>query len=630
MCGIVGVLRFNDDAPPIDPARFAAMRDSMSHRGPDGQGIWLSDNHRIAMGHRRLAIVDLSPAAAQPMSNADGSLRLVFNGEIYNHAQLREELRRLGVTAWHTDHADTEVILHAYEQWGMACVHRFRGMFAFGLWDARLQKLWLVRDRIGVKPLYYTLQQNRLIFASEIKAILVDPQVPRRIDEQSLADYLSFLTTPAPATLFAGVRKLPPGTWMTFDADGRVTQTRYWDVWDHAKPLHDDDQTITARVLDVLRESVRLRKMADVPTGVFLSGGIDSSTNAALFAEAGGSIRTFSIGYENGYQEVDELPLAAAYAARLGAEHHERRLTLDDLLVFTQRMAWHQDEPIADPVCVPLYYLAQMARGAGVTVCQAGEGADELFHGYPFWQTLRSLQNRALLPGVGPMMRMTRAALNSVGRGNGLACEFLRRGIDRRPIFWSGAEGFTHAQKLRLLSQDVLRRIPHVDAWHAVAPHRRRFDEAAWTRDTASWMTYADLMLRLPELLLARIDKMGMAAGVEGRVPYLDHELVTLVMSIPIESRFSGNGLKPLLRRAVSGVIPKEIIDRPKQGFGVPIRRWFADGLGDVMREEISTWNKNAGLFDHVVLKAQLDDPRCAIQTWQLYNLALWWRSHRL
>ncbi|MCE9590348.1 MAG: asparagine synthase (glutamine-hydrolyzing) [Planctomycetes bacterium] len=629
MCGIVGVMRFSDDAPPIDPARLAAMRDAMTHRGPDGAGLWISDNNRVGLAHRRLAILDLSPAASQPMANEDGSIQIVYNGEIYNHAEVRAELQRIGGHRWRTDHADTEVILHAYEQWGEACVEKFRGMFAFALWDGRRRRLWLVRDRIGVKPLYYTLQSNRLIFASEIKAILADPTIPRRVDEAALFHYLSFLTTPAPATLFAGIRKLAPGTWLSIDADGRTGERRYWDVLDHANPLREDDETLARRLIDELRTSVKLRKLADVPTGVFLSGGIDSSTNAALFAEGGGAVRTFSIGYEDGFEScADELPQAAAFARHMGAEHHERRLGLDDLLSFSQRMAWHQDEPLADPVCVPVYFVSEMARHAGVTVCQAGEGADELFCGYPFWAKLRRLQQRSDTPGSAPFKHLAKFGLGLMGRGDGLASEFLRRGIAQRPIFWSGAEGFTHAQKQRLLTPDLRGRLAGMDSWDAIAPIRRRFEEAAWSRDTLSWMTYADLRLRLPELLLMRIDKMSMAAGVEGRVPFLDHKFVELAMSIPPEARTRNGELKGILRRAVRGVIPDEILQRPKRGFGVPIREWYRGKLGDVIRDEVTQFNRDVPLFEPAALAAVLADPSRAVQSWQLYNLALWWRAH--
>src|SRR6476660_4108354 len=273
MCGINGVLSFANSAFRVSESYLTRMRDVMAHRGPDGAGIFLSDDRRLGLGFRRLAIIDLSERAMQPMSNEDSTLWVVFNGEIYNHAEIRAELESRGGHRWKTDHSDTEVILHAFEEWGIECVHKFRGMFAIALWDARARQLWLVRDRIGIKPLYYSAHHGRITFASEIKALLQDPDQPRSVHEEAFFHYLSFLTTPAPQTLFDGIRKLPGGTWLRVKEDGTITEHRYWDVWDNNNPLigwSEDD--IAARLLDELRTAVKYRKVSDVPVGVFLSG----------------------------------------------------------------------------------------------------------------------------------------------------------------------------------------------------------------------------------------------------------------------------------------------------------------------------------------------------------------------
>ncbi len=305
MCGINGALSFNGYR--ITDEYVTRMREQLVHRGPDGGDTWVSGDGRVGLGFRRLAIVDLSPNAMQPFANEDGSVQLVFNGEIYNHREIRAELEALGGHTWRTDHSDTEVIVHAFEQWGIECVQRFRGMFALAIWDARTSELWLVRDRIGIKPLYYSSHHGRLVFASEIKALLEDPDQERAVDEVAFFHYLSFLTTPGPETLFKGIKKLPGGTWLRVRADGTTQEHRYWEVWDHVSPIEDlSDEEIAERVLDELRTSVQYRKMSDVPVGVFLSGGIDSSTNAALFSEGEDRpVRTFSIGYEG---EYDTLP----------------------------------------------------------------------------------------------------------------------------------------------------------------------------------------------------------------------------------------------------------------------------------------------------------------------------------
>jgi asparagine synthase (glutamine-hydrolysing) len=624
MCGIAGALSFDPASSPIDEALVTRMREAVAHRGPDGAATWVSPDGRVGLGFRRLAIIDLAPEAMQPMTNEDGSLRLVFNGELYNHAELRPELERLG-HVFRTNHADSEVLVHAFEQWGIDCVHRFRGMFAFAVWDDRARELWLVRDRVGIKPLYWSSHHGRLTFASEIKALLEDPGQERAIDEESLYHYLSFLTTPAPRTLFKGIRKLPGGTWLRVRPDGEIEERRYWDPWDDAVDLAGLSQAeLAERVLEELRVSVELRKVSDVPVGVFLSGGIDSSTNAALFAEGETApIKTFSIGYDADYGSYrNELEWARLMADRVGADHHELRLSVDDLIEFLPRMVWLQDEPIADPVCVPVHYVSRLARDNGVVVAQVGEGSDELFFGYPSWKTLLDLQRFDDLPVPRAIKRAGVGAARLAGQGSRREVEYLRRGSLGQPIFWSGAESFTEAQKQRLLPPDLRARLDGLTSWEAIEPIRQRFDARAHESSHLNWMTYVDLNLRLPELLLMRVDKMSMGVGLEGRVPFLDHRLVGLALSIPQKAKTNGGTLKNVLKQAVRGVIPDEIIDRPKQGFGVPVREWLFDRLGETMRTELGSFCSKTGLLEAAEVNRLLD--RRAPQTWNLLNLALW------
>ncbi|HEV2149061.1 MAG TPA: asparagine synthase (glutamine-hydrolyzing) [Longimicrobiaceae bacterium] len=630
MCGIAGVMVFDEGRFAVDDAYLTAMRDTMVHRGPDGGGNWISPDRRVGLAHRRLSIIDLSAAADQPMSNEDGSVWLVFNGEIYNHAEVRCELMRRGGHTWRTDHSDTEVILHAYEEWGIECLHRFRGMFALALWDSRTRDLWLVRDRIGVKPLYYSVHDGRIVFASEIKALLRDPDQKRAINERALYDFLSFLTTPAPETLFAGIRKLPGGTWLRVREDGTIREQRYWDAWDNARPLEGmSEEEVASRVLAELAESVKLRKVSDVPVGVFLSGGIDSSTNAALFSAGdGGAVKTFTIGYEGEYTSYqNELHHARRMAEVVGAEHHERLLTVDDLIDFLPEMVRLQDEPIADPVCVPLYYVSKLARDAGVVVCQVGEGADELFWGYRSWKTHLKLQRLDGLPVPRAAKRLGLRALEWSGRADTWQYEMLRRGAAGVPIFWGGAEAFTEAQKRQLLSPAFRERFAGYTSWEAIRPIRERFEANAWEPSPLHWMTYLDLNLRLPELLLMRVDKMSMGVSLEGRVPFLDHRFVELALSIPQEMKTRGGVSKHLLKRAVRGVIPQELIDRKKQGFGVPIHEWFLDRLGTRAREHLDRFCDETGILDRGAVN-RLIDRKQGDQAWFLLNLALWWEEY--
>ncbi len=631
MCGINGAIVFEGHRFTVTQAYLTRMRDTMTHRGPDGAGVWASPDGRVGLGHRRLSIIDLSDQASQPMCNEDGSLWVTFNGEIYNHAQLRTQLNQAGDHQWKTDHCDTEVILHGFEQWGIGCVDRLEGMFAFALWDARTQQLWLVRDRIGVKPLYYSHHNGRLVFASEIKALLQDPDQQRRVDERSLYHFLSFLTTPPPHTLFEGIDKLPGGTWLRASADGQITQHRYWDVWDHTQPLTGiDEQEINQRVLHTLRHAVQQRKVSDVPVGVFLSGGIDSSTNAALFSEGHSDpIQAFTIGYQGQYRSYrNELDHARTMARQVHATHHEKLLTLDDLIDFLPQMVELQDEPIADPVCVPLYYVAKLARDHGVKVCQLGEGADELFWGYLGWK--RSLQAQRLggLPAPRWIKRMGMGALQAIGRQDGMVYEWLRRSVMGRPVFWGGAELFHPIQKQRLISPAMRARFGLDTTWqHVIAPIQQRFLGRAWEPSGLHWMTYLDLNIRLPELLLMRVDKMAMGVGLEGRVPFLDHRLVTLALSIPESVKTRGGRLKHTLKESVRGLIPDPLIDRPKQGFAVPIHEWLLGRLGDQAQQAIRGLTDHTGFFDRASIEYLLKRGHSQ-QVWTLFNLAMWWRCY--
>ncbi len=626
MCGIAGALSWGGF--DVEEPYVTRMRDALAHRGPDGAGTWISPDRRVGLGSRRLAIIDLSDSADQPMANEDGSIQLVYNGEIYNHAEVRAELERLGGHTFRTDHSDTETVVHAYEEWGVDCLHRFRGMFAFALWDSRSRALWLVRDRVGIKPLYYSVHHDRLVFASEIKSLLLDPQQERAVDEESLYHYLSFLCVPAPRTLFRGIRKLEPGCWLRVNADGRTEERRWWDAWDDVESLAGmSEREIEERVLDELRVSVQLRKVSDVPVGVFLSGGVDSSTNAALFSEGDSSpVKTFSIGYDQDYPSYpNELEWARRMAHEVGADHHERILSLDDLLGFLPEMVRLQDEPVADPVCFPLYYVSELARRQGVTVAQAGEGADELFFGYPSWATLLRLQQADDLPVPRAVKRGGLSALRLAGRATSRPYEYLRRGAEGVPVFWGGAEAFTEEQKQRLLSPRLRRELAGVTSWDALAPIRARFDEAAPEPSHINWMSYLDLRLRLPELLLMRIDKMSMGASLEARVPFLDHRFVALALSIPTSVKKPDGELKHVLREAVRGVIPDELIDRPKQGFRVPVEEWLVRDLGDRTRDEVAKMCASSDLLDRDEAARLLERP--GRNAWYLLNLALWWNE---
>jgi len=630
MCGIVGAFVFEGSDFRVTEPYVVKMRDVMAHRGPDGAGVWIAPDQCIGLGHRRLSIIDLSTAANQPMSNEDGSIWISYNGEIYNHAEIRAEIESIGGHQWKTDHSDTEMIVHAFEEWGIDCIHRFRGMFGIAIWDGRNRELWLVRDRIGIKPVYYSFHDGRVTFASEIKALLEDPDQCRAVDEEAFFHYLSFLTTPAPMTLFEGIHKLPGGTWMRIREDGSIHEERYWDAAANAMDLEGaDEDEIARRLLEELREAVALRKVSDVPVGVFLSGGIDSSANAALFSEGEGKpVETFSIGYQGEYESYqNELHYAKQMADEVGAIYHEKLLDVNDLLEFIPRMVWLQDEPIADPVCVPVYYVSKLAKDNGVTVCQVGEGSDELFYGYPWWRTRLVLQKWDDLPVPRFVKKLGVWAASALGKDRSLHYEYLRRGANGETIFWGGAEAFTDTEKHALLSSRLREKFAGRTSWEVIAPIRERYLASAKRPSRFGWMSYIDLNMRLPELLLMRVDKMSMGVALEGRVPFLDHRFVEFAMGIPEEIKVRDRVYKHILKKAVRGVIPDELIDRPKQGFGVPVYEWYFGELGEKVREELESFCTETDFLDREEV-GRLIDRGAGPQLWYLLNFAMWWREY--
>lgn len=631
MCGIAGLLNITHRArAPLRPALLTAMADSMKHRGPDGSGVWVNEDAYLGMSHRRLSIIDLSDAAAQPMHDVSNELTIVYNGEIYNHAELRQQLTNLGHRNWQTDHSDTEVLLAAYKEWGVDCLSRLRGVFAFGLWDSQRKRLFLARDRIGVKPLYYSDNGPRFSFASEIKAIHAASGTRPRINPIGLRQYLGFMATTGPETIFQGIHKLQPGHWMTVEPDGTQIIKKYWDVLENTSKITDSPEHIAERLITELRESVALRQVSDRQVGIFLSGGIDSSLNAALFSESttAADVQTFSIGYsgpDQGYQ--NETGLAKDFATQIGAENKRLMLTRQDLQDVALKLAWHQDEPNGDPVCVPIHYVSKLARDNGVVVCQVGEGSDELFHGYDSWAKYRKYQSIA--DSVPKFILKIMSGLTGVAGLDPTRSDMISRAAQGNPIFMGGALGLTDPQINSLLSPDIQKQLGGVTAFDAVAQYRRHFEESSWDKSNFSWMTYLDLMFRLPELLLMRVDKMSMAASVEARVPFLDHEFVTLAMSMTASTRLLDGSAKGILKKAAQGLVPDSILYRQKQGFGLPMDDWLPGIMDDIGQEAIDAMLKDTDLFDASAMKQLLSTSEPAKNRWILLNLSFWWNQYQ-
>jgi asparagine synthase (glutamine-hydrolysing) len=612
------------------------MRDEMTHRGPDDSGELIFDERRGGFGFRRLSIIDLSSAGHQPMHGCDERTWLVFNGEIYNHAELRAELETRGHK--YSSRTDSETIIHLYEERGLDFIHEIEGDYAIALWDDAKQQLVLVRDRIGVKPLYFYHRDGRFIFASEIKAILQHPAVTPDIDEQSLYHYLTFLTTPAPTTLFRGIKKLPAGHVLTLKRDGTLNIQQYWDALPPSQPTVCDESEHRAEILRLLRDSIRKRMMSDVPFGVFLSGGVDSSANVALMSELmSRPVETFTVGFSDA-QYLNELQSARRIADQFRTNHHEVIISEKEMREFLPRLVFHQDEPIADPVCVPLYYVSQLARDSGTIVVQVGEGSDEIFSGYDnYVRHLRIYENfwrhAEGLPRVfrRALSSLSRPALEATGRKRA-AIELIRRLGADEPLFWGGAVVYDETFKPRVLSQSLRERMNGLSSLRVVEPYLKQIEQERPDSDFLARMTYLELKLRLPELLLMRVDKITMATSVEARVPFLDHHLVEYALGLPRSLKVEGTTGKHILKRALEKILPHDLLYEPKRGFGAPVREWFRtrdlDGL--VNERLLNSSMRKRDLLDYGFVGKMLEEHRSGkrdwgFHLWALLNLSLWY-----
>jgi asparagine synthase (glutamine-hydrolysing) len=620
VCGIAGRLNFRTGAP-VDAAVVRGMGALLAHRGPDGEGLWCDG--AVGLAHRRLAVIDLSEAAAQPMRGEDPRVWAVLNGELYNFRELRTALAARG-HRFRTE-SDTEVLLAAYAAHGVDGVARLRGMFALALWDGGRRRLLLARDRAGKKPLYYRLDGDGIAFASEPKAFLAEPAFEATPALDALADYLTYHYVPAPGSAFAGVRRLPPAHWLVVE-DGRVRLERYWALR-YLPKVSVPEADAEAELLARLRDAVRCRLVADVPLGAFLSGGIDSSTVVALMAEAGAApIRTFSIGFDE--RSHDELPFARRVARRYGAEHHEF-VVRPEAVAILPRMIWHYNEPYADASALPTFHLAELTR-RHVTVALNGDGGDESLAGYRRHVAGRVAERYA---GLARPVRRPLAALAAGLPGAGRRADYARRFVAglgepaaARYARWAGhlepalkAELTTDAFRHATAGPDALARLAD------------RYEEAAELGAIDAALA-TDVATYLPDDLLVKVDVATMAHGLEARSPFLDHEVMEYCARLPADLKVRGRTTKYLLRRAVRGLLPPEVIARPKQGFGVPLDRWFRGPLEPMLPDVLlDPRTLRRGYFREAVVRRLLDEHRRGVrgwhaELWSLLVLELWHR----
>lgn len=636
MCGICGVWEYGAAGAKVGRELLVSMRDEMTHRGPDDAGELLFDEARGGFGFRRLSIIDLSEAGHQPMQGCTDRVWLVFNGEIYNHAALRQDLEQRGHV--YRSQTDSETILHLYEERGLDFIHDIEGDFGIAIWDAELERLVLARDRAGVKPLYFYQNDGRFIFASEIKAILKHPAVTPAIDEEALYHYLTFLTTPAPLTLFRGIQKIPAGHMLVIDRSGEVRLTQYWDALPPPAPTQDvSEEEHQRKILALLRESIKKRMMADVPFGVFLSGGVDSSANVALMSELMSQpVRTFTVGFRDA-EELNELEAARALSRRYGTDHHEVIIAREEMEKFLPELVFHQDEPIADPVCVPLYYVSKLARDTGTIVVQVGEGSDEIFGGYDWFGIYLRIEERFWRYAERTPLAARRAAailgvpLARKAFQKKKAGELIRRLGEDQSLFWGGVSVFDDTTKPKVLSPE-LRVQRNGSSTHAVV--RRYLDHIARERPDADFlaqMTYLELKLRLPELLLMRVDKITMATSVEARVPFLDHHLIEYAMGLPRAVKVKGKTGKHILKRALESLLPRELLYKPKRGFGAPTREWFRGAKGpELVSQIMGSTIRERNFFDYSFIARMVEEHRSeredwSAHLWALLNLSVWY-----
>lgn len=602
---------------------------TIAHRGPDDKGAYLRDG--VGLGMRRLSIIDLQ-GGNQPIHNEDESAWIVFNGEIYNYPTLREELSRAGHRMY--THSDTEVVLHAYEQWGEKFLERLNGMFGLAIWDRRKRVLLLARDRLGIKPLHYVQTPDSLLFASEVKALLVCPELQREVDPIALADYLALEFVPTPRGIIRGVRKLPPGHYLTWrQSDGDLLVHRYWDVNLEASEVADPPSDIdgsAAHLRAALKEAVRKELIADVPVGVFLSGGIDSSAVAAMMSElTPGNVNSFSIGFRD--RSFDESTYARMVAKHLGTNHRELTLEPHMLLDLVPTITEMLDEPMADASIIPTYLLSRFTR-EHVKVALGGDGGDELFAGYPTLQAHRLAGYYGRLPpfirdGLVPTV-VDRLPVSMENISFDFKARRFIRGarypVGERHVRWTGS--FTPDEMRGLLTPEVTEQLKVPAATAAVSHHMANLS----LRDPLNQVLYLDMKLYLENDILVKLDRASMMASLEARVPLLNVDFVEHVARLPISVKLRRWRSKYIFKRAMRGVLPELVLDRPKKGFGIPIAKWFLGPLRELLLDTlVEDRLRNQGYFQaetvHQLINDHLSGRRDnRKQLWTLFIFQRW------
>ncbi|CAN5570782.1 asparagine synthase (glutamine-hydrolyzing) [soil metagenome] len=627
MCGINGIMSLGGRLPAEGDQLIANMNRCIQHRGPDDTGIWSDTAAGIWLGHQRLSIIDLSAAGHQPMLNDQGNA-IVFNGEIYNYEALKPQLKDYRFRS----ESDTEVLLELYSRKGHQTLSALNGMFAFAFWDKKKEELLIAKDRAGKKPLYYCIQNGFFAFSSEIKSLLSLPWIKPQLDDEALYHFLTFNQLSAPQTMFTGIKKLEPGFTLTINRNGIKEHQQYWEVnyTDYRKHTAAD---LEEKVFEALQKAVDYRMVADVPVGAFLSGGVDSSAVVALMRQkTSQTIKTYSIGFE-GQSAYDELAFAQKVAKRYNTDHHEKIVKAIDIAEFLPHIVDIFDEPMADSTCIPIYFIAQLARKEGTIVVQTGDGADELFAGYRSW--MKYYKNYPLYHQYLKLPSFLRKAIANFAGGESEESAFkemLQRAAHQEEFFWGGARAFREHTKRSFLSPQWAEKMKDVNSYTVISNLRNDFNllqkKSPWLGDL-DWMCYLGFKQQIPWKYLYRMDKLGMANSIEIRSPFLDYELVNLALSIPPEMKIKDGEPKAILKKSLERILPNEILYRKKMGFNVPIREWAGDIMLDYVDANLHSFCSNSGIFDEAALKKQVQEIRKGnIQytnnLWTVYFLMTW------
>jgi len=630
MCGINGFYNYSKTLLPEGEALVKIMNETISHRGPDDCGIWSDEDQHVYFGHQRLSILDLSQNGHQPMISPKGTV-IVYNGEVYNFESLKADLDDRSFFS----ETDTEVLIYLYEQDGYDCLHQLNGMFAFAIWDETRAEIFLARDRVGIKPLYYTTINGIFAFSSEIKALLTLPWVKAELDEEALYHFLTFNKTLPPQTMFKNIYKFHPGYKMVVGKNGIKLYEPYWEVsYSNYSSLSRED--LESLILSELERSVKNRMVSDVPVGAFLSGGVDSSAIVALMSKnTSAPIKTYSIGFQDAH-DYDEIVYARKISEQFGTEHIEKVVTPQDIVGFLPKVVDIYDEPLADATSIPIYFISQLARENGTIVVLTGDGADELFCGYRNWMRYVKLYPYYHLFSKLPnFIKSSVANIYKLFDDSSPNYEIFSRAAKGQEFFWGGAGGFKESTKRLFLSSDYAHRMAKTDSYNKVLHYHRLFESIPQNGrilSDADWLSFMGLKNIVPNYYLYRADRLGMTHSIEIRVPFLDHGLVNLALSTPGKWKMCGGEPKYILKKSLERVLPANVLYRKKQGFCVPLHEWAGDIIIDYIEANLRDFCRDTGLFSEESLRRQIEKTKDGntdhiFMLWNIYFLMSWFRK---